>query len=204
MYAPTHHRNDDRATQVELMRAHAFGALVTHGAAGLQATHLPILVADEGGALRLLAHMARANPQWRELTSGAEVLVIFAGPHAYISPRHYERAESVPTWNYAAVHAHGVPRLIEAAPAKHAMVEQLIALHDPDYLSRFASLSPEYLERMLNGIVAFAIDVVRLEARFKLSQEKLPVERERIVATLEASGDAAAVETARLMRRHEP
>jgi len=204
MYAPAHHRIDDRATLVDFMRAHAFGALVTHGAAGLQATHLPILVEDEGGALRLLAHMARANPQWRELTSGAEVLVMFAGPHAYISPRHYERAESVPTWNYAAVHAHGVPRLIEAAPAKHAMLEQLIALHDQDYLSRFASLSPEYLERMLSGIVAFAIDIVRLEARFKLSQEKLPVERERIVATLEASGDTAAVETARLMRRHEP
>jgi len=204
MYIPPHNRMADGATLVEFMRAHSFAALVTHGEQGLRATHLPVVVANEGDRVQLLAHVARANPQWRDFAPPAEVMVIFAEPHAYVSPRHYERAESVPTWNYAAVHAYGVPRLVEDRDAKHAQQAKLIALHDPEYLTRFPGLPREYVDRMLGAIVAFAIDVSRLEGRFKLSQEKQPVERERIIATLEAAGDSWAVETAGLMRRHNP
>jgi transcriptional regulator len=186
------------------MRAHSFAALVTHGEAGLRATHLPIAVEEDGEAVRLLAHVAKANPQWRDLAPGGEVMVIFAEPHAYVSPRHYERAESVPTWNYVAVHAYGAPRLIEDRDAKHAQQEKLVALHDPQYHARFHDLSREYMDKMLGAIVSFTIEVTRLDARFKLSQEKLPVERERIIATLEASGESWAVETAQLMRKHNP
>lgn len=204
MYIPRHNRMEDRATLVAFMRAHSFAALVTHGETGLRATHLPVVVEEADERVRLLAHVARANPQWRDFAPGAEVMVLFAEPHAYVSPRHYERAESVPTWNYAAVHAYGVPRLVEDRDEKHAQQTKLIALHDPDYLARFPDLPRDYVDRMLGAIVAFAIDVARLEGRFKLSQEKQPMERERIIATLESADDSWAVATAELMRKHNP
>jgi transcriptional regulator len=202
MYTPPHNRIDDQATLVAFMQAHSFACLVTHGAAGLRATHLPVVVERDGAALRLLAHLAKANPQWQDFVPGGEAMMIFAEPHAYVSPRHYERAEAVPTWNYAAVHAYGVPRLVEDRHEKHAQQVKLIALHDREYLERFPALPRDYVDRMLGAIVSFAIDVTRLDARFKLSQEKLPVERERIIAALEAAGDSWAKETAQLMRTH--
>jgi len=202
MYTPRHNRMEDRATLVAFMRAHSFAALVTHGDAGLQATHLPVAVEKDGETVRLLAHVAKANPQWRDFAPEREVMMIFAEPHAYVSPQHYERAESVPTWNYAAVHAYGVPRLIEDRDEKHAQQEKLVALHDAAYHARFHDLPREYVDRMLGAIVSFANTVTRLDSRFKLSQEKLPVERERIIATLAASDASPAIETAELMREH--
>src|SRR5512134_3177510 len=201
MYVPPHNRIDDRPTLVAFMRAHSFAALVTHGEKGLRATHLPVVVEHDGGEVCILAHIARANPQWRDFADGREAMTIFAEPHAYVSPRHYEREESVPTWNYVAVHAYGLPRLVEDRDEKHAQQAKLIAMHDAEYGARFPSLPREYIDRMLGAIVAFTIDVTRLDARFKLSQEKLPVERERIIGELAASGDSWATETADLMRK---
>lgn len=203
MYVPPQNRIEDRPTLVAFMRKHSFGALVTHGSEGLRATHLPVVVVEEeGDRVRLLAHVARANPQWHDFADGREAMMIFAEPHAYVSPRHYERAESVPTWNYVAVHAYGVPRIVEGRDEKHAQQSKLIAMHDDEYGARFPGLPREYVDRMLGAIVAFAVDVTRLDARFKLSQEKLPVERERIIAELDASGDSWATETADLMRKY--
>jgi transcriptional regulator len=202
MYTPRHNRMDDQAVLVAFMQAHPFAVLVTHGAAGLRATHLPVVVEEAGGVLRVFAHIAKQNPQWQDFAGGGEAMVIFAEPHAYVSPLHYERAESVPTWNYAAVHAYGVPRLVEDREEKHAQQTKLVAQHDPEYLKRFPDLPRDYMDKMLAAIVSFVIGVSRVDARWKLSQEKLPVERERIIATLEASADSWAVETARMMRAH--
>jgi transcriptional regulator len=203
MYIPPHNRIDDRPTLVAFMRAHSFAALVTQGESGLRATHLPVVVEEEeGDRVRLLAHVARTNPQWRDFADGREAMTIFAEPHAYVSPRHYERAESVPTWNYVAVHAYGVPRIVDDRDEKHAQQATLIAQHDAEYGARFPGLPREYVDRMLGAIVAFAIEVTRLDGRFKLSQEKLPVERERIIAELARADDSWAVETAELMRKH--
>ncbi len=202
MYTPAQNRLEDRATLVAFMRAHSFAALVTHGEHGLRATHLPVIVELRDDRVRLLAHLARANPQWHDFAAGNQAMAIFMEPHAYVSPRHYERAESVPTWNYVAVHAYGTPQIVEDREEKLAQQLRLVALHDQEYLARFPSLPRDYLDKMLAAIVSFTVEVTRLEARFKLSQEKLPVERQRIIAALEASGDAAAAETARLMRSH--
>jgi transcriptional regulator len=202
VYTPRHNRIENRATLVAFMRAHPFAALVTHGADGLRATHLPVVTEEADDRVVLVAHLAKTNPQWHDFGGGAEAMVIFAEPHAYVSPRHYERAESVPTWNYAAVHAYGAPALVEGRAEKHAQQARLVGLFDAEYAARFPQLSPDYLDRMLAAIVSFTIEVTRLEARFKLSQEKLPVERDRIIATLESAGDSAAAETARLMRHH--
>ena len=109
MYSPAYNQLEDRAELVQFMRANSFVILVTGAGGSLHASHLPVQVNVDGEGLRLDMHMARANPQWKEFFDDEEVMVIFAGPHAYISPRWYEEQERVPTWNYAAVHAYGVP-----------------------------------------------------------------------------------------------
>jgi transcriptional regulator len=142
--------------------------------------------------------MARANPQWRDF-SEKEALLVFSGPHAYISPRWYEQTERVPTWNYAAVHAYGVPKIVSELAAKHASQRRLVAAMDPQWLPKFDALDPEYVERMLGAIVVFEIPVARLETRWKLSQNRGRREMELIVEALEKGGEAAL---AALTRKH--
>jgi transcriptional regulator len=204
MYVPKYNQQDDRAALLAYMRAYSFAALATSGPAGLTATHLPFVIEEEGGRITLLAHMARANPQWRDFAAGAEALVIFMQPHAYVSPRLYDSRQNVPTWNYVAVHAYGRPVLIEEHAAKLALQQKLIRAHDAGYLAQMAELPASYIEAKLAAIVSFSLAVSRIDARYKLSQDKNPAERERIARDLEASGEGVAAETARLMREHNP
>ena len=200
MYVPTINRIEGQAALLAYMRAYSFAALATSGAGGLMATHLPFVIQEAGGRITLLAHMAKANPQWRDFAAGAEALVIFMQPHAYVSPRLYDSRQNVPTWNYVAVHAYGRPLLIEERAAKIELQKKLIRQHDPGYLTQMAELPDSYLDARLAAIVSFSLAVTRIDARYKLSQDKNPAERERIARELEAGGDGVAVETARLMR----
>ena len=200
MYTPRNNQVDDRAAQLAYMRAYSFAALATCGPDGLTATHLPFVIEEAGGQITLLAHMAKANPQWRDFGAGGDALAIFMQPHAYVSPRLYDSRQNVPTWNYVAVHAYGRPLLIEERAAKIELQKKLIRQYDAAYLAQMAELSDDYLDAKLAAIVSFSIAVTRVDARFKLSQDKNAVERERIARDLEASGDSVAAETARLMR----
>jgi len=202
MYVPKHNQLEDRAAPLAYMRAYSFAALATSGPGGLMATHLPFVIEEEGGRITLLAHMAKANPQWRDFAAGADALVIFMQPHAYVSPRLYDSRQNVPTWNYVAVHAYGRPVLIEERAAKIALQQKLVRRHDAGYLTQMAELPESYLDAKLAAIVSFSLAVTRIDARYKLSQDKNPAERERIARSLEASGDSVAAETARLMREH--
>jgi transcriptional regulator len=202
MYVPKQNQLEDRAALLAYMRAYSFAALASSGPGGLTATHLPFVIEEEGGQITLLAHMARANPQWRDFAAGAEALVIFMQPHAYVSPRLYDSRQNVPTWNYVAVHAYGRPLLIEERAAKIELQQKLIRQHDAGYLTQMAELPESYLDAKLAAIVSFSLAVTRIDARYKLSQDKNPAERERIARELEASGDSVAAETARLMRKH--
>ena len=202
MYVPKHNQMDDRAALLAYMRAYSFAALATSGAGGLTATHLPFLIEEEGGRITLLAHMAKANPQWRDFAACAEALVIFMQPHAYVSPRLYDSRQNVPTWNYVAVHAYGRPVLIEERAPKIELLQKLIRAHDPGYLAQMAELPESYLDARLAAIVSFSLAATRIEARYKLSQDKNPAERERIARELEAGGEGVAADTARLMRKH--
>lgn len=202
MYVPKHNQLEDRAALLAYMRAYSFAALATAGPAGLTATHLPFVVEEEGGRITLLAHMAKANPQWRDFGAGGEALVIFMQPHAYVSPRLYDSRQNVPTWNYVAVHAYGRPVLIEERAAKIELQRKLIRQHDASYLTQMAELPESYLDARLAAIVSFSLVATRIDARYKLSQDKNPVERERIARELEAGGDGVAAETARLMRKY--
>ena len=203
MYAPRHNQLEGRAALLAYMRAYSFAALVTSGSRGLTATHLPFVIEEEGGRIILSGHMAKANPQWRDFAAAADALVIFMQPHAYVSPRLYDSRQNVPTWNYVAVHAYGRPLLIEERAATLELLEKLVRRHDAGYLDQMAELPESYIDGKLAAIVSFSLVVTRLDARYKLSQDKNPAERERIAREFEASGDSVAADTGRLMREHK-
>jgi transcriptional regulator len=190
----------ERAELLAFMQANSFAALVTKD---LAASHLPARVRDSGEQLVIDLHMAKNNRQWRAF-DGSEVLVVFAGPHAYVSPRWYEDKERVPTWNYAAVHAYGVPRIMEERAHKHSSQRELVANLDPQWLPAFDALGAEYVDMMLNGIVNFEIPVSRIETRWKLSQNRGRREMELIAQALEKSGDSVERALAALTRKHLP
>lgn len=198
MYSPSYNRVEDRAEILAFMRSNNFPVLVTGLGGTLHASHLPSMVHEEGDKLVIDMHMAHANQQWQEFFD-EEVLVIFTGAHGYISPRWYEEKERVPTWNYAAIHAYGVPEMVKDEKAKHANQRRLVEYMDPQWLPKFDALSPKYVSGMLNGIVNFRIPVTRLETRWKLSQNRGRREMELIVAALEKGGETAL---AALMRKH--
>ena len=198
MYSPAYNRVEDRAELLEFMRANNFPVLVTGLGGVLHASHLPSMVHEEGGRFVIEMHMAANNPQWGEFLD-EEVLVIFTGPHAYISPRWYEAKERVPTWNYTALHAYGIPQKVEDRGAKHASQRRLVAAMDPEWLPKFDALSEKYVTMMLEGIVNFRIPVTRIETRWKLSQNRGRREMELIAEALEKGGETAL---AALTRRH--
>lgn len=201
MYSPSYNQLEDRAEIVEFMRANAFGLLVTGTGGALHASHLPVRVHDDGKQLVLDMHMARSNPQWKEFFDD-EVMVVFSGPHAYVSPRWYVEKERVPTWNYAAVHAYGVPKMVDDPARKLASQRELVATYDPEWLPKFDALRKEYVDNMLNGIVNFEIPVTRIDTRWKLSQNRGKLEQELIAQQLERSQDSVERALAELTRRH--
>jgi transcriptional regulator len=203
MYSPSYNQLQDRPELLAFMRANNFPILVTGTGGVLHASHLPITAHDEGAQIVLDMHMAKNNPQWKEFFDD-EVMVVFSGPHAYVSPRLYEDQERVPTWNYAAVHAYGVPKLIEDRKSKHASQRRLVESLDPQWLPKFDALREEYTSMMLDGIVNFSIPLSRIETRWKLSQNRGRREMELIAAALENSADAGERALAALTRRHFP
>lgn len=207
MYAQTHDRVEDQARLLEFVREFSFGLLVTARQGSPQATQLPFLVRQAGHGLRLLAHMAKANPHWHDFAAGAapaQGLAIFTGPHAYISPRHYERPNSVPTWDYVAVHARGRMHLLEGREEKLEALRLLSAQHDPGWLPAFERHPGAAVERRLNAIVAFELRVDRLEGRYKLSQDRSPTEKARIADALSAEPDTATQRTGEMIRGQLP
>jgi transcriptional regulator len=188
------------------IRQHSFGLVVSQQAGRLEASHLPLLLeADRGPQGTLVGHMARANPQWRGFVAGSELLVIFSGPHAYISPSWYETRLSVPTWNYAAVHAYGTPRLIEEPAALRRILEALVRTHEAPLDDPWPmDLPDDYLERMMRAIVGFEIEITRLEGKLKLGQNRAPADQLGAIAGLLRQDDPASAEVAGLMRQALP
>ena len=201
MYSPPYNQLENRTELLQFMRANSFAVVVTGTGGTLHASHLPVMVHDHGRDIVIDSHMAKNNAQWKEFFDD-EVMVIFAGPHAYVSPRWYEETERVPTWNYAAVHAYGVPKLIEEKKQKHASQRRLIEAMDPQWLPKFDALRPQYVDQMLEGIVNFQVTVTRLETRWKLSQNRSRREMELIAAQLDRSGDSVERALAALTRKH--
>jgi transcriptional regulator len=201
VYIPEFNRQEDRSTILAFMRANPFAILVTTAGGVPFATHLPLLVDESGEHIVVQGHMARANAHWKSMKESEESLVIFHGPHAYISPSWYEIQESVPTWNYAAVHVYGQPRLFSDEEFLKATLHRMITTFESSYMAQWLELSEQYRSRMMKHIVGFEIRAKRLEAKFKLSQNRTQGEQARVVQCLNQSKDSNVSGVAELMRQ---
>jgi transcriptional regulator len=207
MYVPKHFSENDLAVLQKLMCDYSFATLVSTQENGVPiATPLPMVFEPEPAPYGTLkAHMALGNPQWRTFQEEREVLVIFQGPHAYISPSWYEVELSVPTWNYATVHAYGRPRIISGQTELYAHLKELVTTHEAQFAEPWPfNLPADYIERMMKGVVGFAIEITRMEGKFKLSQNRSLLDREHVIEALHAATDTATCEVATLMQARLP
>ena len=200
MYIPKHFEEKDTAVMLEFMQEFNFAAIVNSAKKRYWATHLPFIVIQRTEKIILRAHMAKANPQWASFREGEEVLVIFQEPHAYISPSLYENKVSVPTWNYIAVHAYGVPRLLPTREERIKLLEESFEVFESSFKKQWDTLPADYRDDLLEGIVAFEIEVTRIEGKFKLSQNRTEGDRERIVQNLGKSDEKVKSDIARFMK----
>ena len=198
MYVPSHFEELRQEVLHELMRANPLGVLITHGAQGLDANHLPFeLDATVGKHGVLRAHVARNNPVWQSIINGDEVLVVFRSQDAYISPNWYpskhESHKQVPTWNYQVVHAHGRITLHDDEPYVRGLVARLTRTHEAAEPKpwKMGDAPPDYINAMLKSIVGLEVDITRLVGKFKLSQNREARDRVSAGQTLLSQGDGA-------------
>lgn len=206
LYVPGHFDMRDRAAVARLLHDHPFATLVTPTAAEPFVSHVPLLhVADREPHGTLLGHFARANPHAAGVAS-AESIAIFHGPHAYVSPSWYaEPAAAVPTWNYAVIHAHGSVEFVRDPAETRAILDALIHRFESHRDAPWQpGLDRDRMDAMVAAIVGFRIKVRRLDAKFKLSQNRPPDDRSRVAAALAAEGHADARATADWMRAYVP
>ena len=189
MYIPEQFAETDLPTLHEFMRQHSFATLVTQQDGAPFASHLPLVLDSSSGTHgALLGHMARNNEQWRDFAAGTEVLVMFHGPHAYVSPAWYEpNPMVVPTWNFMAIHAYGVARVLPEEELVQTL-HQLVDENEKAFSSPWGlELTQAMRERMLGAIVGFEIKLSRIEGKFKLSQNRSAQDRKNVIAQLEQS-----------------
>jgi transcriptional regulator len=200
VYIPEFNRVDDPATINNFLTANPFAILVSTRDGVPFATHLPLLSKIHGDTLLLIGHVARANPHWTFMQEGRESLAIFHGPHAYVSPSLYEGRENVPTWNYAAVHIYGQATAFSDEARLAEVLEEMIETFEAAYMEQWIDLTPKYREGMLKHIVGFEMRATRVEAKFKLSQNRTPNEQSRVMQNLMGSETSAICETGKMMK----
>lgn len=207
VYLPKHFAEDRIEVLHEAIRRTELATLVTFGAGGLFATHLPVVLDHSAGPFgTLYCHVARANPQWRDYAADTQVLAMFLGPHTYISPRWYETKREtgrvVPTWNYLAVHAYGTLRTFDEPDRLRQHVEQLTSQHEgkrPDPW-RVADAPPNFVDGLLKGIVGFELSIERIEGKWKMSQNRPENDRLGVIAGLDAMDNSSSLGVAEIMR----
>jgi transcriptional regulator len=205
MYVPTVFAETDLPRLHDFLEQNSFGVLVSQVDGLPFATHLPFLLERTTGTHgTLLAHVARANPQWRE-AAGQTVLAIFSGPHAYVSPTWYEAEQVVPTWNYVAVHVYGRVQVIEDKGALLNVVREMVRVYEQAMPRPWSfDSSTTFAERMLAQIVGFRIEIEKIEGKWKLNQNH-PVERRRkVVHALRQRGSDNAQAVAAIMQAMLP
>ena len=200
MYIPEDFKETDPERIAALIKAYPFGMLITAPDGVPVVSHLPFLFdrfADSAG--KLLGHMARENPQWQHFSAGSEVLIVFHGPHAYISPTWYA-SPGVPTWNYAVVHLRGKPHLIENQSNLKILLERLTHVHESNLPNPWEpKLTGDRQEKLLEMIVGFEIDITDMQGKFKLSQNRSLEDRQRVMQKLSNSDNQMESAVAKLM-----
>jgi len=192
----------DGTEVLTFMQQYSFATIVSIQNNLPVATHLPFVIKEDEQQITLLSHFAKANGQIAGI-AGQEVLVIFAEPHAYISPSNYEKQQNVPTWNYVAVHAYGEIKIITDDDKAMLLLEDMINTFEEGYLKQWQSLDQSYRQKMLKGITAFDIAVNKIEGKKKLSQNRSELERESIISNLNKSLHTSEKTIAAYMENNE-
>ena len=203
MYILKLYREEDQAKILEFLRQNEFATLVTYDGEKPTASHLLMEVVENGENLFVNGHMSRVNPLWKTFEKNPEVLVIFQGPHTYISPTWYDHV-NVPTWNYQAVHVYGKPRILTDQEEVYELLARLVARNESDASYRLETLSREFVTKEIKGIVAFQIEVTRIEANYKLSQNRNDEDYHNIVTRLNEREDEVSHQVAEAMKRQRP
>lgn len=207
MYIPSAFNEDDLTTLHRQIESTRLGILVTNGPRGLLANHIPLLLSPEQGPYgTLYGHLAKANPQWQELATGTEALLIFPGPDAYVSPSFYpskaEHGQAVPTWNYLAIHAYGTAEVFHDAHRLRNLVSALTEKHEAGRAKPWTleDAPADYIDKMLGAIVGFVVPISRLEGKRKLTQNRSAADIAGVRDSLAASVEPNDNEVSRLMR----
>jgi transcriptional regulator len=205
MYVPKVFGVEDLARLQDFMEEFNFATVVTERGGELTASHIPFLLdrrAEPYGVLR--AHLAIRNPQLKDFEEGSQALVIFQGPHTYISPSWYVQPENVPTWNYTVVHAYGVPKIGDQA-SMLALLKDLVGKHEKP-LNPPWDFDPNaaWIQKLLPEIAAFEIKIEKLQGKFKLNQNRRPADRAGVIEMLSASEDPAQRAVASMMTQRRP
>jgi transcriptional regulator len=190
VYIPAANRVEDPARIRAFIHSHGFATVISQGSGSPWGSHLPLLLDELEGGDRLRGHMARANEQWQHFVSAREVLCIFSGPHAYISPSWYEAEIAVPTWNYAAIHVYGTPRLETDAAFVRQVLDDTVSKYESRMEIPWKMDFPEdSLAAYLKAIVTFSVQITRVEAKFKLGQNRSAEDQAGMLSALEESAD---------------
>jgi transcriptional regulator len=197
LYIPALYREEDRQKIIAFLSQNNFPAIVSFDGEKPVATHAPVEVTeDENGSITIYGHFSRANPQWKTFGQ-QEVLLIFQGAHTYISPRWYNHV-NVPTWNYMMVHVYGTVRMVQGEEL-FALLSRLVHQHEVNSPYRLESLPQEFVQKEIKGVVGFAIHVSRIEAGYKLSQNRSDEDHDNIVRELDQRSDVDSAKIARAM-----
>ena len=203
MYISKLYREEDREKILVFLKQNEFATLVTYDGEKPTASHLLMEVVEDGERLFINGHMSRANPLWKTFEKNSEVLVIFQGPHTYISPTWYNHV-NVPTWNYQAVHVYGSPRIVTDHAEAYNLLSKLIKRHEAENQYKLETLPQDFVAKEMKGIVAFQIEVTRIEANYKLSQNRNDEDYHNIVSRLEKRDDEMSHGVANAMKEKRP
>ena len=202
MYTPRSYQQEDADALRRVMDTYPFAILISQREREPFATHLPFMWSPGGEHGVLLGHMARANPHWKSWDVTTRVMVIFNGPHSYISPAWYEQQVTVPTWNYVTVHAYGTPVLVHEAGRLRRLVTDLTRRHETAPDGWRVERAEPIMERELKAIVGFEIAIDRIEGKFKLNQNRSEADQRGVVRALQDSTDGDQRAIAELMRQN--
>lgn len=200
MYTPKLYREEDRSKILGFLQQNDFVTLVCHDGERPVASHLLVEVVENGERLLVNGHMSRANPLWKTFAQNPEVLVIFQGAHTYVSATWYNHV-NVPTWNYQAVHVYGTPRLITDPQEAYQLLKRLIDRHEGGSAYKLETLPEDFVQKEIRGVMAFEIEATRIEANYKLSQNRDDEDYWNIVSHLEQRPDELSHGVAAAMKK---
>ena len=194
MYNPQSFQVDDKDSLFRFMRRFDFATVVTRASAGLDVSHVPVVVRADGPQVRIVGHLARANHHYKSMDGKNEGVVVFQGPHSYVSPSWYTDSPAVPTWNYAVVHAHGVFRAIDDRLFCEEVVAALLAKYEAPREKPWerASVPPEYYDKLMRAVVGFEMVVERMDGKFKLGQNRSSEDQHGMLDGLQQDGSPEA------------